>query len=111
MPTTINKIVHGFSFPKISPLIGAPNYETIAEVRLKLNSKAASVQSNLRCGTLRLIHLTVYPTMYATLSTTAFITTANPGAEPTIPSITFVPQITNLQYSHDVSTDVFNNYG
>ena len=35
MPTAINKILDGFLFPTISPIIGAPNYENIAEVHLK----------------------------------------------------------------------------
>ena len=67
MPTTINKIVDGFPFPKISPIIEASNYETIPEANLKLNSNAASVQSNLGCGTLGLLQLTVSPAVYATI--------------------------------------------
>ena len=42
MPSTIDKIVEGFPFPTINPIIGEPNYEKIAEVHLKLNSNAAS---------------------------------------------------------------------
>ena len=110
MPTAIDKIVDGFPFPTISPIIGSPKYETISKVHLKLNSNAASVQSNLGCGTLGLLHLTVSPAVYATLSATTFIAPVNPGADPTIPSITSGPQITNLQYSHEVSTAVFNKY-
>ena len=67
MPTTLDKIVDGFPFPKISPIAGAPNYETIAKVHLELNSNAASVQSNLGCGTLGLLQLTVSPAVYATI--------------------------------------------
>ena len=47
MPNKIDKIVDIFPFPTISTIIGAPNYETIAKKHLKLNSNAASVQSNL----------------------------------------------------------------
>ena len=43
MPSTIDKIVEGFPFPTIDPIIREPNYEKIAEVHLKLNSNAASV--------------------------------------------------------------------
>ena len=110
MPTAIDKIVDGFPFPTISPIIGAPNYETIAKVHLKINSNATSVKSNLGCGTLGLLQLTVSPAVYATLSATAFINPVNPGADPTIPSIASGPQITNLQYDHDVNTAVFNEY-
>ena len=59
MPTTIEKIVDGFPFPTILPIVGTPSYNTIAEVNLKLNSNFASIQSNLGCGTLGLIQLTV----------------------------------------------------
>ena len=48
--------------------------------------------------------------MYATLLATAFIAPINPGDEPTIPSITSGPQITNMRYTHDVATTVFNKY-
>ena len=110
MPTAIDKIVDGFPFPTISLIVGAPNYETIAGVHLKLNSNATSVQSNLECGTLGLLHLTISPSMYATLSATAFVSLVNPGADPTIPSIASDTQITNLWYAHDVATAVFNEY-
>ena len=110
MPTAINKIVDGFPFPTISPIIGSPNYETISEVHLKLNSNSASVQSNLGCGTLGLLQLTVSPAVYATLSTTAFTASVNPGSKTTIPSILLGPHITNHRYAHDVDIAVFNEY-
>ena len=110
MPTVIDKIVDIFPFPTISTIIGAPNYETIAEVHLRLNSNATSVQSNLGCGTLGLLHLTVYPAVYATLSATAFIAPVKPNSKPTITLIASGPQITNLRCAYDVATAVFNNY-
>ena len=67
MLTANYKIVGGFSFPTISPIIGASNYETIAEVHLKLNSNAASILWNLVCCTLGLLQLTISPAVYATL--------------------------------------------
>ena len=87
MPTVIDRIMDGFPFPTISPIIIPTNYETIFEVHLKLNSNAASVQSDLGCGTLGLFSLTVSPSVYATLSATAFIALVNPGADSNIPSI------------------------
>ena len=68
MPTAIEKIVDSFPFPTIPPIVGTPTYNTIAEVNLKLNSNSASVQSNLGCGTLGLLQLTVSPAVYNTLS-------------------------------------------
>ena len=38
MPTAFNKIVDGFTFQTIPPIVGTPTYNTIAEVNLKLNS-------------------------------------------------------------------------
>ena len=80
MPTAIDNIVDGFLFPTILPIFGTPTYNTIAEVNLKLNSNAASVQSNLGCGTLWLLQLTVSPAVYNTVSTIAFIVTFNPNS-------------------------------
>ena len=97
--------------PTIGAIVGnGKPYKTISKVHLKLNSNATSVQSNLGYGTLRLLQLTVYPAVYATLSATAFIALVNPGAKPTIPSIASVPHITNLCYAHDVATVVFKKY-
>ena len=81
---SIKHIVDGFPFPTIDPIIGIPNYETIAELHLKLNSNAASVHSNLGCGTLGIIHLTVSPAVYYTLSDTPFVVPINPGSEAII---------------------------
>ena len=78
MPSSIENIVDGFPFPTIDPIIGTPHYEGIANIRLKLNSNAASVQSNPGCGTLSLLFLTVFPAVYATLSTIVFVPPVNP---------------------------------
>ena len=110
MPTAINKIVDNFPFPPISPIVGSPNYETIAKIHLRFHSNAVSVQYNLVCDTLRLLHLTVIATMYATISATAFIALVNPGAKPTIQYIASGPNITNPSYAHDVDTVVSNKY-
>ena len=61
MPSSIEKIVDEFPFPTIDPIIGTPDYESIADIHLKLNSNAVSVQSNLGCETLGLLFLTVLP--------------------------------------------------
>ena len=47
MPSLIEKIVDGFPFPTINLIIGTPDYESIVDIHLKLNSNAVSVQSNL----------------------------------------------------------------
>ena len=72
------KTVDRFLFPTIYPIIGTPYYESIADIHIKLNSNAASVQSNLWCGTLCLLFLTISPAVYVTLSTIVFVLSVNP---------------------------------
>ena len=86
MPTFTDKIVDGFTFPTIPYIVGTPTYNTIAKVNFKPNSNSASVQSNLGCGTLSLLQLTVSPAFCNTLCSTAFIVPVNPGSIPIIPS-------------------------
>ena len=67
MPSSIEKIVDRFLFPTNDLIIGTLDHESVADIHLKLNPNAASVQSNLGCGTLNLLFLTVSPAVYATL--------------------------------------------
>ena len=108
MPSSIENFVDRFPFPTINPIIGTPDYKSIADIHLKLNSNAASVQSNLGCGTLGLLFLTVSPAVYATLSTTKFVLPVNPGPEPIIP--TGSTPIADLRYHHTTSTKIFTKY-
>ena len=108
MPTAIDKIVYGFPFPTIPPIVGTPTYNTIAEINLKLNSNSASVQSNLGCGTLGLLQLTVSPAVYNTLSSTPFIIPVNPGSVTIIPANSNGAQITKLCYAFDTASTLFN---
>ena len=110
MPTAIDKIVDGFPFPTIPPIVGTPTYNTIAEVNLKLNSNSASVQSNLGCGTLGLLQLTVSPAVYNTLSVTPFVVPVNPGYVPIVPANSTGAQITKLRYDFDTAAALFNKY-
>ena len=110
MPTAIDKIVDGFPFPTIPPIVGTPTYHTISEVNLKLNSNAASVQSNLGCGILSLLQLTVLPAVYNTLSVTTFVVPINPGSSPDIPANSMGAQITELRYDFDTAAALFNEY-
>ena len=110
MPSLIKKIVDGFLFPTIDPIIGTPDYESIADIHFKLNSNAASVQSNLGCGTLGLLFLTVLPAVYATLSTAAFVLLVNPGPKPSIPTGSTGAVIPDLWYHHTEATKIFTKY-
>ena len=110
MPTSIDKIVDGFPFPNIDPIIGTPDYKSIVDIHLKLNSNAASVQSYLGCGTLGLLFLPVLPVVYATLSTTTFVLPVNPGPEPSIPTVLTSAVISDLRYNHTEATKIFTEY-
>ena len=110
MPTTIDKIVDGFPFSTIPPIVGTPKYNTIAKVNLKLNSNSASVQSNLGCGTLGLLQMTVPPAVYNNLSVTPFIVPVNPGSVPIIPDNSTSAPITKLRYAFDIPAALFNEY-
>ena len=110
MPSSIEKIVDGFPFLKIDPIVVTPDYENIAGIHLKLNSNAMSVQSNLGCGTLDLLFLTVSPAVYATLSTIGFVPPVNPGLEPNITTGATGAAIANLRYHHAEATKIFTKY-
>ena len=97
MPSTIYKIMDGFPFPTIAPIIGPPNFETISKLHMKLISNAASVQSNLGDGTIGLLRLTISPIFYTTLSPTEFVLPVNSGSEPIIPNDTTGPAIADLR--------------
>ena len=110
MPTAIDKILDGFPFPRILPIVGTPTYNTIAEVNLKFNSNSASVQSNFGCVTLGLFQLTLSPAVYNTLSSIAFIVPVNPGSVPIITANSTGSQITKLCYAFDTTFALFNEY-
>ena len=73
MPSSIKNIVDRFPLPTIDPIVGTPDYKSIADIHLNLTSNAASVQSNLGCGTLGLSFFNVSPAVYATLSDILFV--------------------------------------
>jgi hypothetical protein len=111
MPTAIDKLVENFPHPNITPIDGQPNYETLAELHVQLNSNAASVHSNLGNGQLGLLPLTVSDVVYNTLSNTPFVTPINPGPNPTIPAHSTGILINEINRQHDAATHLFNQYG
>ena len=110
MPSSIEEIVDVLPFPTIDPIIGTPDYESIADIHLKLNSNTASVQSNLGCGTLGLLFLTVSPAVYATLSTATFVPPVNPVPKPIIRTGLTGAVISDLRYHHTEATNIFTEY-
>ena len=94
----------------IDPIVGTPDYKIITDIYLKLNLNAASFQSNLGCGTLGLLFLTVSYAVYATLSYFTSVLPVNPGPEPNIPASATRATISNLCYHHAVATKICTEY-
>ena len=107
MPSDHDVIIDGFPHPTIPPILGVPTYTTIAELQLKLNANAASVFSSLGDGAHGLLTLTVSPTIYDTLSATAFIQPTNPGPQPNIPLNATTAQISALTRAHNENPIAF----
>lgn len=110
MAPLIDSIVEGFPFPTVQPIIGEPNYESIAALHLQLNANAASVQSHLGNGVLGLLYLTVSPAVYATLSAVPFVPPPNPGPSPIIPPLATGHVINNIRALFREATDRFKQY-
>ena len=110
MPSSIEKIVDRLPFLTIDPIIGTPDYDSIADIHLKLNSIAASVQSNLGCGTLGLLFLTFSPAVYTTLFTIVFVPPVNPGPKPSIPTGATGAVISDIKYRNTEATKIFTEY-
>ena len=110
MVASIDKILEAMPHFSIPPIIGQPTYSSIHEIHQYLSSNAASIQSNLGCGTLGLIYLTLYPTVYATLSATIFGLPPNPGATATIPSTATSAQTFSIRRAHNESQEIFKEY-
>ena len=110
MPTDIDKVVDGFPHPTVVPILGVPNYESIAALNLKLNANAASVQSNLGDGLLGLLYLTITPAEYNTLSAIAFEPPANPGSAPEVPDDATDNQIAAIVRTHSTALQLFREY-
>ena len=102
MPSSIENIVDRFPFPTINLIAGTPDNKSIVEIHLKLNSKAASVQSNLRFRTVGLLSA-----VYSILSNIAFFPPVNPGPEPNITTGATGSDIANLRYHYTEATKIF----
>jgi hypothetical protein len=110
MPSLVDSIVEGFPFPTVTPIVGEPNYETIADLHQQLNANAASVPSHLGNGVLGLLYLTVSPAVYANLSAVAFIPPVNPGPTPIIPARSTVPTTETIRARFVENTAIFKQY-
>ena len=107
---TVNKLVKSFKNLHILPIDGELTYATLHGMHELLDSNAASIATNLGCGTLCHLFLTLSPTVYATLSTTRFAPPFNPGATPVIPARETGPESASIRYAHDAATLAFNTF-
>ena len=108
--SSIDKITECFPFPHLPKILGEPCYASISEMHDKLNANAASVHTNLGCGTLGHLWLTLKPEVYATLSVVPFVPPENPGAAPDIPPQSTAAQIASIRYDFDSLHRMFNKY-
>ena len=110
MPSSLDKIIESSPHPTILPIVGQPNYETLADIYLKLNTNAASVHSHLGNGQLGLWYLTVLPDVYNTQSAIAFVPPSNMVPSPTIPDSITGQQISSIRVQHDLDTKFYREY-
>jgi hypothetical protein len=106
MPSDHDVIINGFP----NPIIGIPNYATIADIHLKLNANVASVFSSLGDGVQGLLALTVSEAVYNGISDVPFITPINPGPQPVIPGAATGNQITALKRAHTENHRIWKEY-
>ena len=104
-----DKLIESFPYPSIPKIEGTPCYETIAEVIMMLSANAASVQTNLGCGTLGFLWLVVTPNVYNTLSNTPVDPPPNPGAAPIYREANGIGQVT-IRHEFASATNLYNLY-
>ena len=109
-PPSVDKLVDSFKNPSIPPIDGELTYVMLHAMHELLNSNAASVNTNLGCGTLGHLCLTLSPTVYATLSRTRFAPPPNPGATSVIPAGATGPEVASIRYAHDAAALAFNTF-
>ena len=108
--TSVNKRAESFKNTTIPLIDGKPTYATIHAMHKLLNSNTASVNTNLGCGTLGHLCLTLSPTVYTTLSTTQVVPPSNPEATPVIPAVATGPEAASIRYDNDTAMLAFNTF-
>jgi len=110
MSAGIDSIVDNFLHTSIDPITGQPNYESLVEVHLKLNTNAASVHSHLGDERLGLLYLTVTPAVYNTQSNIPFMPPTNLGPIPMIPNNATAHQINEINRQFNRATALYKKY-
>ena len=107
---SVDKLAKSFEKPHIPLIDGEPTYATLHRMHKLLNSNALSFATNLGCGTLVHLCLTLPPTVYAAFLTTKVVVPVNPGATPVIPAGATGPEAASIRYTDDVATLAFNTF-
>ena len=107
MPTTVDKLVEFFLHPIVTLIAEMPTCTNLVYKIYQISSNAESIKTVLRRGKLRLLALTVSPTVYSTLSSTSFIKPASPGPKTTIPTNINSIKQTAIQYKLIHNTDIY----
>ena len=68
MILSFDKLKESFPYPTLTPVVGLPDYSTIAAVQKQLNANASSKHSNLGDGLLGYLALTLTVAEYTLLS-------------------------------------------
>jgi hypothetical protein len=110
MVTTIESLSTGFPYPTVLPIVGEPNYESIAELHKQLNANSSSIPSHLGDGQLGLLYLTVTDDVYNTLSAVPFVPPVNPGPTPDHPDGATAAQITDFRFTYKTNAALFSEY-
>ena len=106
--STIDKLIEAFPIPTLTKIVGTPTYETIKTLNEELSTNAATISTTLGGGSLGHVGITVSPTIYATLSDTAFA----PPTAPTAPVTAGMtgPQISAANRAYDKDKQTFQEY-
>ena len=75
-----------------------------------LNPNAELVNTNLSCGTLGHLCITLSPTVCATFSATWVIPPPNPVSTPVVSAGTTGPKAASICYAHDATMPVLNTF-
>ena len=98
MPT-IDKLIKVFPIQTCTPIFGLPTYESIKKVNDELSKNTATISTTRGVGNYRYLAITVFPTIYATLSPKSF-TPPTVHAPPDLAGMTG-PQILAVNRAYD----------
>ena len=110
MTSSVDKIMESFPNPTIPPIVGQPRYDTIADMNLKLNANAVSIQSHLGNRALGLLFITITPAVYNTLSATPFVAPADPDIDLVIPASAIGPRAADIRLQHSTAMKLYKQY-